>query len=208
MHDDRLTDHWWPRPGRPPGRLVLTWHLTFENATELHRAATAYQAAVAELPLLRPIPPQWLHVTLQSVGYADEVEAGTVVDVVDAVRKQLAAVPAFTVRLRRPVVYGEAAVLQLEPPEPVGDVLGAVRAGIEAVLGPLPERTRPFHPHVSIAYSGGEGESAPYVEALAAVDPGPVEIEITQVSLIRQERLLAPHWFYRWDTEAVAALRG
>jgi hypothetical protein len=26
------------------------------------------------------------------------------------------------------------------------------------------------------------------------------------VTLIRQERLLAPHWQYRWTTEAVAVL--
>ncbi|WP_232665968.1 2'-5' RNA ligase family protein [Pseudonocardia sp. TRM90224] len=208
MHDDRLVDHWWQRPGRPPGRHVLTWHLTFENALQLHRAAEAYQSALAELPLLRPVPPRWLHVTLQAVGFADEVEEGTAEELIDAVRKQLSALPAFTVHFGRPVVHREAATLKVEPAAPVADVLDAVRAGVETVLGPLPERTRPFHPHVSIAYSGGEGESAPYVEALAAVDPGPVEVEITQVSLIRQERLLDPHWFYRWDTVAVAALQG
>jgi hypothetical protein len=31
-------------------------------------------------------------------------------------------------------------------------------------------------------------------------------VPITEVTLIRQERLLAPHWQYRWTVEAVAQL--
>ena len=34
----------------------------------------------------------------------------------------------------------------------------------------------------------------------------PTTVPVTEVTLIRQERLLAPHWQYRWTVEAVAQL--
>jgi hypothetical protein len=72
----RLRDHWWPRPGWRPGRLSHTWHLTFDDAPELHRLATACQHALRPLPGRNTVPSRWLHLTLQSVGFDDEVDRG------------------------------------------------------------------------------------------------------------------------------------
>jgi hypothetical protein len=38
------------------------------------------------------------------------------------------------------------------------------------------------------------------------VDQPPTIVPVTEVALIRQERLLAPHWLYRWTTAAVATI--
>jgi len=84
-------------------------------------------------------------------------------------------------------------------------------SGIARATGPDsvrtgPEQARGFHPHLTIAYSNAETDAAPYATALAGIDPPPAIVPITAVTLIRQDRQLAPHWLYRWTTEATAPL--
>jgi hypothetical protein len=71
--------HWRWRPGR----RQYAWHLTFGEQTvlrgraQLLRVAGACQARLAGLPGLDLVPAEWLHLTVQPVGFADEV-AGAV----------------------------------------------------------------------------------------------------------------------------------
>jgi 2'-5' RNA ligase len=206
-----LRDHWWPRPGWRPGRIALTWHLIFPESAALAEHIAAYQCAVAGLPGLDPVPAEWLHLTVQAVGWADEVPAPTVAAVVDAVRARVAALTPFDLVFDRPTIYGEAAAISAQPDTPVVRLREAVRAGLRDVLGddgvPIaPEQARGFLPHVTIAYSRIDADVAPYAAALDRAVRPPTTVPVTQVTLIRQERLLAPHWQYRWTTEAVAPL--
>lgn len=207
----RLNDHWWPRPGWRPGRITLTWHLTFPDAPALARHAAAYQRALDGLPGLDPVPAEWLHLTVQAIGYADEVPAPRLSAVVDAVRAAVAPLEPFDLAFDRPAIFGEAIAIHTCPDEPVARLRDAVRAGIGAVLGDdavptAPEQAVGFLPHVTIAYSRTDADATPYAAALAAVEQPPTSVPVTAVTLIRQERLLAPHWLYRWTTEAAARL--
>ena len=74
-----LRDHWWPRPGWRPGRIALTWHLVFPHSIPLARHVAAYQRAFDGLPGVDPVPAAWLHLTVQAIGWADEIPAATVV---------------------------------------------------------------------------------------------------------------------------------
>ena len=206
-----LRDHWWPRPRWRPGRIALTWHLIFPDSPALAEHAAAYQRALEGLPGLDPVPAEWLHLTVQAVGWTDEVPAPTVAAVVDAVRPRVAALAPFDLAFDRPTIYGEAAAIRALPEAPVARLRDAVRAGLRDVLGDdgvptAPEQARGFLPHVTVAYSRIDAEVAPYAAALEGVVRPSTTVPITQVTLIRQERLLAPHWQYRWTTEAVAAL--
>lgn len=207
----RLRDHWWPRPGWRPGRIMLTWHLTFEHATALHDHVESYQAALRTLPGLNLVPPQWLHLTIQGLGYTDETDPSTISDVTQAVRTALSTVPAFTLNFGRPIIFGEAIAIRPEPAEPLQELLVAIRSGMASVLGSAaiptgPEQAHGFRPHVSIAYSGVDTAAEPYGAALSAVRTDDVPVRISTVALIRQERQLAPHWLYRWTTAATAVL--
>jgi 2'-5' RNA ligase len=210
-HASRLRDHWWPRPGWRPGRIMLTWHLTFENAPDLHDLVREYHGALGHLPGLSPVPPEWLHLTIQGVGYDDEVTPTDVDAVVQSVRQELQALPRFDLTFGRPIVFGEAIAIRPEPAEPLQRLLTAIRDGIAGALGadavPTgPEQSKGFHPHVSIAYSHVEADAQPYCDAIASIDRPPVVVPIHGVTLIRQERQLDPHWLYRWTTEATAPL--
>jgi 2'-5' RNA ligase len=157
------------------------------------------------------VPAEWLHLTVQAIGWADEVPASTVAAVVDAVRPRVAALAPFDLVFDRPTIYGEAAAISARPEAPVVRLRDAVRAGLRDVLGDdgvstAPEQARGFLPHVTVAYSRIDADVAPYAAALDGVVRPPTTVPVTQVTLIRQERLLAPHWQYRWTVEAVAAL--
>jgi len=212
-HTDRLTDHWWPRPGWRPGRTVLTWHLTYAGASELHRLVAGYQEALRGLPAMRPHPIRWLHSTVQTVGYADETPRGALDAVITAVRDRLATVPAYEVEFGRPLVFSEAVVLRAEPAAPAQQVQAAIRAAIADALGPdavgpdaVGAPAPHWAPHVSVAYSSADADAAPYVAAVEAVAGSTATVGITEVTLIRQERRLAPEWCYRWTVVDSAPL--
>jgi 2'-5' RNA ligase len=210
-HAARLRDHWWPRPGWRPGRIIYTWHLTFEDAKDLHRLVAVYQSKLAPLPGLNAVPLEWLHLTIQGVGYTDEVSDHEISSVAEAVRTTVAEVPAFELTFGRPVIYGEAIAIRPDPAEPLQALLQAIRAGIAAATGPESIRTGPeqasgFHPHMSIAYSNTDSDAAPYVDALNTVSPAPAVVPVTAVALIRQGRQLEPDRLYYWTVRDIARL--
>ena len=198
-----IRDHWWSRPGWHPGRLTYTWHLTFETASELHRLAADYQAALRPLPGLHPVPAQWLHLTMQSVGYTDEINAAQLAESTAEVHHCLADLQPFELTFHRPHVLREAIVLPPEPQAPVHALYERIRKALAAALGSdsvrtSPEQARGFRPHVSVAYSSVHAPAQPYIEALASVDVEPAAVTVSSAQLISQERLLEPDWLYRW----------
>ncbi|MGW1463826.1 2'-5' RNA ligase family protein [Streptomyces sp. NPDC002308] len=196
-----MRDHWWWRPGWETGRRFYTWHLTFDGQEDVHRAAAAYRDGLAHLDGLTLIPDPWLHLTMQGIGFVDEVDAATVDQVVAAAGARLAAVPAFEIQLGAgPVVLDpEAILLPALPSEPVHAVRDAVRAAIGDVLPEVPEQASGFRPHVSVAYSAGTGPVAPIAEALDALDVPAATARITFAELIVLGR---DRQMYEWETYA------
>jgi 2'-5' RNA ligase len=191
---------------------MLTWHLTFEHATDLH-ACRRLQTGARPLAGLHPVPPRWLHLTMQNLGYTDEVADGALRASTAAVTAAVAALPAFDLVFGRPQVHGEGIAIHPEPADPVHRVLHAVREALATVLEhdavhARPDQTGRFRPHVSVAYVGADRDAAPCVAALASVDPPLVTVPVTGISLIRQERVLEPEWVYRWTTVTTAPLAG
>jgi LigT like Phosphoesterase len=107
------------RPGWRPGRLTYTWHLTFEHAPALHRLVAAYQGRLAGARGLNPVPPRWLHLTVQEVGYVDEIPDDRVDAVVEAAAARLRDLPAFGLTFHRTVLVEESIVLEPAPAGPV-----------------------------------------------------------------------------------------
>ncbi|MEO3875266.1 2'-5' RNA ligase family protein [Nonomuraea sp. B12E4] len=206
IHEVR--SHWWPRTGWRPGRLVYTWHLTFEHAPRLHRLAERYQSALAATEGHNPIPVSWLHLTVQSVGFVDEVSGERLARVIEAVSARLGELKPVELTFHRPTVVGEAVVLVPAPAEPVRQIWREIRAGIAEVSdgGASAQQAKDFHPHVSLTYFNAPGPAGPYVEALDAVEAEPVGVNVEQVALIVQERVLEPEWVYRWNLHTTAPL--
>ncbi|MFE7123900.1 2'-5' RNA ligase family protein [Streptomyces sp. NPDC057617] len=200
---EHMRNHWWWRPGWSVGRRFYTWHLVFDGQQDVHRFAEQYRAALAGLGGLDPIPDRWLHLTMQGIGFIDEVEQGDVDAIVTAARDRLASVPAFDVTFSAPVIDPEAVLVPVQPDEPVRAVRDAVRAAIGDVLPEVPERAEGFRPHVSVAYSSGDGPVGALGEALDAADIEPATARIASAELIVLHR---DNRMYEWQPYARVAL--
>ncbi|MDJ0345223.1 2'-5' RNA ligase family protein [Streptomyces sp. H10-C2] len=194
-----MRNHWWWRPGWEPGRRFYTWHLTFKGQDDVHRLAAAYRAGLAGVDGLTLIPDEWLHLTMQGINFVGEVDEQVVQQVVEAARVRLAAVPAFDVTIGPAILDPEAILLNVATDGPVRAVRDAIRAGIGDVLGEVPEKAGGFTPHVSVAYSAGDGPAAPIAAALDGLHVQPATARITSAELIVLHR---DNYMYEWESFA------
>ncbi|HEY3734232.1 MAG TPA: 2'-5' RNA ligase family protein [Streptosporangiaceae bacterium] len=161
------------------------------------------QGKMANLPGLDLIPREWLHLTVQGIGFTDEIPAADLGALTSASRKRLAALEPVTVALGPVFVHDEAVVLPAKPATALTPVRDHLREAVASVLGPGRVRDGDgWVPHVSVAYSDGTGSATRIIEALRPRF-APRTVTITELTLISQER--AGHC-YRWETVTILPL--
>ncbi|WP_406002374.1 2'-5' RNA ligase family protein [Streptomyces sp. NBC_00829] len=194
-----MANHWWWRPGWRPGRRFYTWHITFAGADDVHRLAAIYRQALAPVTGLDLIPDPGLHLTMQGLGFTDEVPAKDADAIVEAASAHLTSIPAFDLEIHRPQITPEAIRWEAQPSRPPADLRAAIRSAIGDVWSEVPEQADKFAPHISIAYSNADGPAAPAQAALHSVSPEPATARITAVELIVLGR---DRQMYEWETHA------
>jgi 2'-5' RNA ligase len=196
---EEVRDHWWWRPGWRVGRRFYTWHLTFAGQTELHALVAAYQAQLAKLPGLDLVPPEWLHLTMQGLGFTDEISEQDVHAIAEVARQRLAQLPPARLSFHRATIRpsGEAIALPPEPADAVRDIRNCIRDAIADVweANNVPEPAEGFQPHVSIAYVNAPGLAAPVYAALNRTNAEPATVAIAHATLIILDRDLH---MYQW----------
>ncbi len=205
QHAETVRDHWWWRPGWQAGRRFFAFHITFDSNTDLQHLVGAYRDALADIPTVTLIPDQWIHLTMQGIGFTDEIPTEDVQRIAQRASEELARIPAFEVCFGDIVVADEAIALPAEPAEPVRDLRIATRRAIATVLGEeqVAEDPQRFRPHVSVAYITAEGPADTYIDAVKAAQPESVRVEIGHVDLIEMHR---DNRMYEWTTVAALPL--
>ncbi|MGB6162478.1 MAG: 2'-5' RNA ligase family protein [Pseudonocardiaceae bacterium] len=200
-----LRNHWWWRPGWHEGRTFYTWHLTFANQPTVHRLTTAYQGALADVPGLDLIPTEWLHITMQGLGFTDEITKADAHTIAEAVRPLLADIPAPTLVFHRPTLRSEAIALTPRPADAIRLIRARIRDAIGHVWNPnnIPETADGYEPHLSLAYVNTPISAATLRKALDTISPEPTNATLTTASLITLER--TGH-LYHWTPFAVLYL--
>jgi hypothetical protein len=208
-HAEAVRDHLWWRPGWCTGRSCYTWHITFDGDGdgELHALAERYRSALTGLPAVTPVPDRWLHLTMQGIGFADEIADADLRAIIESAGTRLTTVEPVPVQLGPAVVGDEAVALPAEPHNAVRAIRTAIRAAIADVWGPdqVPEDADRFRPHASVAYLAAEGPAAPYIAAVSSVRNGTARTTVRAASLIRLNR---DRRMYVWDTLATMPLGG
>lgn len=199
---DQLADHWWWRPGWRQGRRFYTWHLTFQRAAAVHELAAAYRTALGPVPGLDLVPDQWLHLTMQGLGFTDQIPDRDVDAIAAASGKRLATLEPFDLTLHRPTVTPEAIRWDPDSTGPAA-VRDAIRAAIGEVWPHVPEPADGFTAHVTIAYSNTRAPAAPVQAALDRVQAPPVTARIQTADLIVLNR---DNRMYEWETSASVPL--
>jgi len=197
-------DYWWWRPGWRVGRRFYTWHITFESQDELHRLVRAYQAHL-DIPELDLVPLEGLHLTMQGVGFTDEVGQQDLQEILVAARARCEPLAPFPLTLGPARVHPEGVNLPVAPEAPVRWLRMAVRDAIAAVWGEerVPELAEDFSPHVTMAYSNGNGPAAPIIERVERVGALQSVATIREAQLIDLER---DTHVYHWRTRAAVPL--
>lgn len=195
-----LNDHWWWRPGWKAGRHFYACHVAIEGHEEIQGLVEVYQRSLAGLEGLDCIPAPWLHMSMQGIGFVDEVDPALLAQVMTAIQGSLASMAPVPVTFGEVVVRGEAVYLPATPSEPIRNVKAAVRAAISGVLGPelaegLRDDLAKYRPHISVAYSNRSQPAGPIVERLASVQVEPVRFDLHEVSILEFHR---DHRMYEW----------
>ncbi|MEV8630769.1 2'-5' RNA ligase family protein [Streptosporangium sp. NPDC051023] len=203
-NDTETRDHWWWRPGWRPGRSFYTWHFLMEDQAALHEFVQRVRLALDGVAVLDPIPPQWLHMTTQGIGFADEVSEADLAVISPAVAMQIADLSPIEVRLGPLVVDAEGVHLPARPDAALTEARAAIRRGIGQVWGAdrVPE-TEEFRPHVSLAYANTSGEPLNLVRETLGQYRDVIPVTLTRVSLIDLNR---DEGEYRWRTVRVLGL--
>jgi len=201
----RLTEHWYWRPGWGGDRQFYTWHLTFEDQPEIHRLVTYLQSELA-LPGLDLVPLDGLHLTMQGVGFTDEVSDKELGAIVAQARELCASLPPLELSLGPVDPDAEGIGLLIQPWDQVERLRASIRDAIGAVWKTVPEAAHGFRPHVTIAYSGSTTSTGPVRNRLATLRHLPAaQARINEVPLIALRR---EGRTYRWSTVASVPLLG
>jgi 2'-5' RNA ligase len=151
------------------------------------------------------IPTRWLHLTMQGVGFTDEVSEPEISDIIQAARERVSVLPPVSLGIGPALVDPEAVMLEVRPADALQSVRAGIRAAIANVLGAgeVPDSEH-WNPHISLAYSNSNGPAAPFTEAVSAVTNSAINLTVSTVSLITLSR---DTHLYQWVTNAAIPLR-
>lgn len=187
---ETMRDHWWWRPGWRQGRSFYTWHITFDEHSNMNSLLHHYSGAVRRFPTLDEVGWPGLHITLQGIGFSDEIDKGVVDDIAEATRPYCASLEPFTVTIGPAHVDAETVQMPALPVEPIARLRQALRKEIGAVCGDsnVPDTMEGFRLHVTLAYSNGPGPVSDVESALGEVGARTAPIPVSAVSLMDLNR--------------------
>lgn len=200
-----MRNHWWWRPGWRLGRSFYTWHITFSQNPQIANFSSRHEQVIDRFETLDRVPLSGLHVTLQGIGFVDEVDRADIDRIIAATRVRCSRLQAFEIEIGPTTVDEEAVYAPVRPMNAVMELRKALRGGIGDIWGEenVPESIEGFRPHLTLAYSNGVGSIGDIEMALKVNDPGTVRVMISTVSLIDLNR---DRKLYEWSEVATVRL--
>lgn len=198
--------HWWWRPGWRPGRRMYTFFFTLSDIPEIAQRITAHYASALAAPYLDLIPPEWLHLTVQGVGFTDEVSDDEITILLEELRQRCLAFPPIVIAPDAPVVAEEGVVLKVGPLDDARKLRRTVRTVLTEVRDPSKlDGGEVFTPHLTLAYSNSDGPAMQIAGNLDGLPRLPVDLSFTQLQLVSLGR---DRQMYEWDVVGNVALKG
>jgi 2'-5' RNA ligase len=202
---ETTTDHWWWRPGWRLGRSFYTWHITFADQPGVWKLLKECAAPISRFPTMDLVDRDGLHLTIQGIGFVDEIDESEVRDIVSATRVHCSQLEPIRLRIGPLRVDAETVQMPAQPPQSLIDLRLALRNGIADVWGEsnVPETMEGFRPHVTFAYSNGEAPISEIESSLQATASLIGDARISTVSLIQLNR---DRKRYEWNEFATVRL--
>jgi 2'-5' RNA ligase len=195
-------NRWRDRAEPAPGEGLVYWHMLVGEHPEAAAAAQDAQRRLAAFKGFHLTPLKWLHMTTLIVGPGDQVSVGDMQELAGSAACRLAGTAPITIALEKVLYHPEAIMLAATPAAALTPVREAALAATREVTGTDGQaESRPWNPHVTIAYSTSDQPAGPVIEALGRNLPER-QFQVSAVSLVIQqgpERL--------WDWHPVTAVR-
>jgi 2'-5' RNA ligase len=204
----------WPEPAVGRGAF-LALLVPVAREQEVVARVSEVQRALGALPEVDSIPPHWLHLTVQSVGFVDD--PGLDPEQVDCIpaeaEARLRAIRPFSVELRNANSFPEAAFVEAYD----GGRIREIRAALREALPLLTSRPSDglyrrgvdlFAPHLSIGYYNRTGAADGVIRALGpfrSFEVGAAEIHSIDLALVDMSE---PHRFAEFERAATIPLGG
>jgi 2'-5' RNA ligase len=189
-----MEDHWLPQPDVDLGRARLMWFVLVGDHPQVAELARLGQRRLAGLDGLDLVPQQWLHITTLIAGFADEITSDQVGVMASGARRLLARTPPVTITLGRVLYHPRAIMLGVGPPGALDPVLRAAQQATRLATGRGGElHSKPWTPHITLAYSNAAGPAGPVIDALGRELPSR-QAAVTAISLVSQ----APEQLWTW----------
>ncbi len=194
---EHVTNHWWWRPGSRVGRRSYACHLALRDADAVCDLSQHYQQALESVGGFDLIPRQWQHLTMQGLGFADEISDDDLAAAVDSIAARLATIDPITLTFTGPAIYAEAVALSVHPADDARRLRATIQAGVADAWGPDRVRKAGVHyrPHSSIGYVNTEAPVQPIREALQRLEPRTARVTVETVPVIEMHR---DNRMYEW----------
>ncbi|MEV7465415.1 2'-5' RNA ligase family protein [Streptomyces kronopolitis] len=201
MRDFWETHHW------PEEERRAHWHLLFEDQPAVHDFARAHSELLAQHTELSPVPVEWLHATLQSIG---PLTAETAAAVAEAARPLLAGIEPFEIEIGPAQAIHNGVVPAIYPEDKISELYWALRRATESVVGAetMPKASERFWPHLSLAYSGAQWDHDDLARALVRLRPPRPRMTVTRAVLVDQEQAWRDKYTWRVIAEVPLGERG
>lgn len=200
-----LRDHWHWRPEWRCDRPRYWWYLTFATESPLHQVARRFQQHVSGIDSLDLVPLEWLHLTLQDVGFVHELAPGQASALRAAAADAVSDLPALRLALGPLRTMNSAVVLEAHPTDELVALRHRLRTALAAVRAPDVPGPVEFHPHVSLAYVNRECDASDVLDPLRDVPMPTAHVSVGKVTLAAVTRR---NRAYRWEPVAEVPLRG
>lgn len=193
---DRMTSHW-DRPGRRPGRTAFYWYLSFRDQREVQALAARCQATI-DAPYFDLVAHSDLHMTMERVAFADEIDVKGLRRVEENVNGALRGFAPLRLQIGPLAGSNGALSFSARPKDRLHELRSKVlTATHSAGFASHVSVSDLFRPHVGIGYCNRAVDAAPIIEqvrTLRTLPPVNVCIsELTLVTLTRHERA------YSWE---------
>jgi 2'-5' RNA ligase len=201
----RFTDRWRDRAEPAPGGGLLCWHMLVGEAPEAVAAAREARQRLAAFGGFHLTPLRWLHMTTLVVGPSGQVPAGDMQELAGTAARLLAGTAPVTVTLGKVLYHPEAIMLAAVPAEALAPVREAALAATREVTGTGGQaESRPWTPHITVAYSTSRQSAGPVITALGRNLPER-RLQVSAVSLVIQQ---GPERLWDWHPVATVRLTG
>jgi len=199
---DMMKNHW-DRPGWEFGRRAYYWYLTFEEVDELQQLTSRCQERL-HISYLDHVPPPDIHMTIERVGFEDEVSPDVLAEIKDNVTLECSQIRPFDLSIGPLGGSSGALRFSVTPWRPLFHLKESIRSATLARLPSAEPDPGDFLPHIGIAYCNRQVPSGDLIEAVRGIRHFPiVRSRVRRVTLVRLERSPGA-WL--WEPLAAATL--